>query len=517
MENRVFSGKNSLLNYYDPDHNLPTPMVELPDHPYTADGVRIYAKMMNFLPAGNVKSLPALNMLQQAFHDDKIGVKTNSIVEFSSGSTALSLGIISRIMGIDRTEIYISNKTSETKINMLRMFGLELTVFGGPAQPEMNDSIGGIAAARDRGFQPDCFNPDQYENPANFGAHIRWTGPQIYKQLPQIKVIVAPAGTTGTLTGTATYLRSVKPDIIAVGAFTTPGERIPGPRTLDLMREVNFPWKQVTDEVIEIGTREAYNNSMLLCRMGIVAGPSSGMSLAAVYSFLERRKSQGSLDELRDEEGDITCVFLCCDFPFQYVDEYMHKCSAELFPPIHNQELLTVDLNPYLSEWELKPWEAKQMILGSGDPFKANILLLDFRHPLAFNQSSILNSVSIDVGLGLADPNPFDRANQLTELHRQLDISFQLPDGKLIGVFNAFSGSKVVAICQNGTASRTATSVMRSKGIEAYCIVGGIDAWHRAGLPLHTPSIKKDSLWPLIQDLSHFVTKPVIQVLQAFH
>jgi hypothetical protein len=56
--NRVFSGKNALLNYYDPDLNLPTPMVELPDHPYTADGVRIYAKMMNFLPAGNVKSLP---------------------------------------------------------------------------------------------------------------------------------------------------------------------------------------------------------------------------------------------------------------------------------------------------------------------------------------------------------------------------------------------------------------------------------------------------------------------------
>jgi cysteine synthase A len=83
------------------------------------------------------------------------------------------------------------------------------------------------------------------------------------------------------------------------------------------MKEVSFPWKGVTDEIVEIGSREAYDNSMLLCRMGLVVGPSSGMSLAAVYSFLERRKSQGSLDELRDEEGQITCVFLCCDFPFQ--------------------------------------------------------------------------------------------------------------------------------------------------------------------------------------------------------
>ncbi|KAA1096460.1 hypothetical protein PGT21_017390 [Puccinia graminis f. sp. tritici] len=514
--NRVFSGKNALLNYYDPDHNLPTPMVELPDHPYTADGVRIYAKMMNFLPAGNVKSLPALNMIQQAFHDKEIDERTSSIVEFSSGSTALSLGIISRMMGIDRAEIYLSNKTTPTKINMLRLFGLELTVYGGPAQPEMNDPIGGIAAARERGLKPGCFNPNQYENPANFGAHIRWTGPQIYKQLPQIKVIAAPAGTTGTLTGTATYLRSVKPDIIAVGAFTTPGERIPGPRTLDLMREVNFPWKDVTDEIVEIGSREAYDNSMLLCRMGIVVGPSSGMSLAAVYSFLERRKSQGSLDELRDEEGQITCVFLCCDFPFQYIDEYIQKCSTELFPPIHNQELLKIDLNPYLSDWELEPLEANDMISGLGDSVK-EALLLDFRNPLAFNQSSILNSVSIDVGLGLADPNPFNSVIQLTELHRQLDMCFQPPNGKLFRALGALAGRKVIAICQNGTACRTATSVMRSKGIEAYCIIGGFDAWYRAGLPLDTRGTDDSPSWPLLKDFGRFLSSTVVSVLQTLH
>jgi cysteine synthase A len=65
-------------------------------------------------------------MIQQAFHHKEIDERTNSIVEFSSGSTALSLGIISRMMGVDRAEIYISNKTTQTKINMLRLFGLEL-------------------------------------------------------------------------------------------------------------------------------------------------------------------------------------------------------------------------------------------------------------------------------------------------------------------------------------------------------------------------------------------------------
>ena len=58
----VFSGPNSLKNYYDPDQNPPLPLVEIPQHlnPYHDQGVRIYAKMMTMLPAHNVKELPAL-------------------------------------------------------------------------------------------------------------------------------------------------------------------------------------------------------------------------------------------------------------------------------------------------------------------------------------------------------------------------------------------------------------------------------------------------------------------------
>ncbi|KAI9621858.1 hypothetical protein KEM48_007529 [Puccinia striiformis f. sp. tritici PST-130] len=499
IHNGVFSGKNALLNYYNPDHNPPTPMVELPDHPYIPDGVRIYAKLMNFLPAGNVKSLPALNMLQKGLHEQEINAGTDTVVEYSSGSTALSLGIISKILGIDRAEIYITNKTTQTKINMLRLFGLELTVFGGPSQPAMDDPIGGIAAARDRGAHPGCFNPDQYDNPAvsemldiirttttadqTQGVYLNlelWgscevDGSSNYQQLPQIKVFAAPGGTTGTLTGTATYLKGVKPEIMSVAAFTASGERVPGP------------------------PQEAFDHSLLLCRMGIVVGPSSGMSLAAVYSFLERRKSLGSLDELRDEQGEITCVFMCCDFPFQYVDEYIQKCSPGLFPPIHNQELLKVDLNPYLLEWELQPLEAKKMMCGgSGDTHQDEVMVLDLRNVAAFKNSSILNSISIDVRLGLDDPNPFSSAAELIELHKQLALSFQAPNGKLFKTLYTFGRTKarVVVVCQNGTACRTATSVMRSKGIEAYCIIGGIDGWLRAGLPLHTRSFNRSSLYP---------------------
>lgn len=58
----VYSGKDSLKKYFDPDFAPPLPLVELPPHlnPYYGDGVRIYAKMMSMHPANNVKAIPGM-------------------------------------------------------------------------------------------------------------------------------------------------------------------------------------------------------------------------------------------------------------------------------------------------------------------------------------------------------------------------------------------------------------------------------------------------------------------------
>ena len=48
----VFSGKNAIKDFLNPDYNPPLPLVEIPEHinPFAGDGVRIFAKLMNFLP-----------------------------------------------------------------------------------------------------------------------------------------------------------------------------------------------------------------------------------------------------------------------------------------------------------------------------------------------------------------------------------------------------------------------------------------------------------------------------------
>lgn len=138
----VFKGPDSLAQYFDPDASPPVPLVELPDslNPLRSDGVRIYAKMLTALPAQNVKSLPgmggtsaalietppadtleALNMLYAA--GDSIHDKT--IVEASSGSTILSLGILAKgLWGHENTAAYVTNKSRKSQLDMLRFFGI---------------------------------------------------------------------------------------------------------------------------------------------------------------------------------------------------------------------------------------------------------------------------------------------------------------------------------------------------------------------------------------------------------
>ena len=104
MNHNVFSGENSLQNYLDPDNHPPLPLVEVPSflNPLRDRGVRIFLKLMHFLPLGHVKSLPAYNMLQKARQEGKVdGV--DSLVESSSGDTACSLSFLVRSCNIRRS------------------------------------------------------------------------------------------------------------------------------------------------------------------------------------------------------------------------------------------------------------------------------------------------------------------------------------------------------------------------------------------------------------------------------
>ena len=120
----VFKGRDAIAKFFNPDENPPLPMIEIPDrlNPFRNDSVRIYAKMLTALPAQNVKALPALNML---LHEPS--VEKSSIVEASSGSTVLSLAMLSRILyGNEDVTAYVTNKKHVEQLRLLRFFGLKV-------------------------------------------------------------------------------------------------------------------------------------------------------------------------------------------------------------------------------------------------------------------------------------------------------------------------------------------------------------------------------------------------------
>lgn len=103
------------------------------------------------------------------------------------------------------------------------------------------------------------------------------------------------------------------------------------------MNEVQFPYKAAMDGLEEVCSKDSFSLSLDLTRQGIVCGPSSGFTLKGLLQRLERRKQEGTLSQLAGSNGEINCVFMCCDLPYQYINEYFDKLGAEKFHPIQNE------------------------------------------------------------------------------------------------------------------------------------------------------------------------------------
>ncbi|KAJ5222686.1 uncharacterized protein N7469_008926 [Penicillium citrinum] len=479
-EKNVYFGTDSLKNYFNPDCQPPLPLVELPEHlnPYYHDGVRIYAKMMTMHPANNVKSMPALNMLESS-----VQPKTNTIIEYSSGSTVISMSMIARVMhGVHDTRAFLSNKTSDAKLKLMQFFGLNITLFGGPSQPEPIDSRGGIQNARRMAEEADdIVNPNQYENDKNWQSHIRWTGPQIYKQLPEINVLCAGMGTSGTMTGLGTYFKSVKPSVMRLGVCTAPGDRVPGPRSFALMRPVEFPWKEAVDEIQEVGSSDSYTLSLQLCREGLVCGPSSGFNLQGLFQMVSKRKAAGTLSDLAGPDGLTHCVFLCCDLPYQYINEYFQKLGTEQFPPIRNERLTKVDLHRYDEAWERDALDVLPEVYGSPRSLSETPLreitlkpqhrVIDLRKSEDFRAWHLPGSINLSLdSIGPHSLSPFSDPSILEAQWVELEQIFQSR------ILSDLGSCHVLVLCYDGDTARVATSVLRARGLDADSVRGGYRA-----------------------------------------
>lgn len=491
----VFSGNNSILEFLNPDNNPPIPMVELPDvlNPFKEDGVRIYAKLMNTLPLNNVKSLPSYNMLMEAKERGDLD-SIDTVIENSSGNTVFSLAIIGRLLGIKSTKAVVSNEVSSGKLKMLRLFGTEIIVNKEPICPDPSDKTSGIYKAKVWAKENGWLNAGQYDNFDNPKAHEKWTGKQIWDQtLGNISVFCAGLGTTGTMVGAGKYLKDKNKDIKNVGVARLSNNPVPGPRTKNLLREIAFDWENIVDEVEEVGTIDSYKTSLDLCRYGLLVGPSSGFTLKGLFNYLNKMRSENKLDSLRNKDGEIICVFIACDSPFPYLNEYFEYLDEDLFPTIENVELLNNEIEVSrkiqfsdVSEYEITVNEAFENSFDSNSKqiwnnllnnepveLKDNVVILDTRSKEDFEHFHIPESLNIEY----------------TDLERKTDEHL-----------SKLKDKKVITICYRGNLSKLATSILRNKNIEAYTVKGGITEWSKENLPRWRPDICKVNM-PVVTNL----------------
>lgn len=341
LQRSVYVGASALATFLSPENYSPAPMVELPDdlNHFRQRGVRIFAKLMPFVPLMNIKSLPAFSMLNEAMkRGDLDGVK--SVIESSSSNTVLSLSIIARLFGIDMTTAIVDHSIAPSLVRMLRLFGIDILMHPAAGHPLFGIMEPRSERATNIGAQDGWYNPGQYSNPDNPTAFANWLAPDILEQTQgRLEILSCGLGTCGTMVGVARGLRAAKPEITIVSCCPVAGEAVPGPRELSLLKDVTFDWKETADARIELGAKESFEASVRLLRRGLMAGPSSGMNYAGLIQYLHQLDAAGELERrLLATGGDLWTSFLCCDSPLPHVDEYFDALGDDFFPRVQPVE-----------------------------------------------------------------------------------------------------------------------------------------------------------------------------------
>jgi cysteine synthase len=336
---KVFEGEKALMNFLTPGSLGMTPVVELPPsvNKFAKDGIRIFVKLMQFVPLGNIKSMPSWQMLSNMSKEDL--KSTKHLVEYSSGNTVLSLSILSRHFGIPNLHAIITPDVPEHKKRLLKLVGADLLISHGPRSPDVHSNKGGVYEAKQLGKKKGWYNLNQYINPGNAGASEEYVAKELWSQLgDQMTIFASTIGTAGTIYGAGTYLKSKNKDIYVAGTSIKKGSSIPGPRVDEAILKLGIPWYDIVDKVIPIDALSAYEKSLALIRLGLFVGPSTGMQFAMIEKMIGEMKKNKTLNKYRNKNKEVVVAFVACDMMHPYIDDYFSILPKKYFKQEHDLE-----------------------------------------------------------------------------------------------------------------------------------------------------------------------------------
>jgi len=305
-----------------------TPLIRLNR---VAAGIRtpLYGKCEFMNPGGSVKDRIGLAMIEAAEQDGSLKAG-GTIVEGTSGNTGLALAMAASTRGY-RCIFTMPDKMSQEKVKLLRAFGAEVVITPTAVPADHPDNYV-MKAKQIVAGTPGAVLANQFYNPANPEAHYRTTGPELWEQSGgRITHFFAGAGTGGTISGTARFLKEQNPAIRVIGV--DPVGSIIGPYHRTGVKPEGHPYKveglgndkipgtldlDLVDDYRTVSDGDSFRMARRLTNEeGLFVGGSSGLIVRA------------ALDVAREiDDPDAFVVAILCDWGERYLtklydDEWM--------------------------------------------------------------------------------------------------------------------------------------------------------------------------------------------------
>jgi S-sulfo-L-cysteine synthase (O-acetyl-L-serine-dependent) len=268
-----------------------TPLIRLDKVIQGLQGVTLLAKAEWLNPGGSVKDRAAFSMVNDALAKGTL-MPGKTILDATSGNTGIALAMIGAVLGY-RVLLAMPSNVSPERKRILRAYG---------AQVEWTDpdqsSDGAIRRAREiAGNDPDRFcYLDQYSSEANWQAHYRTTGREIWDQtVGRVTHFVAGLGTSGTFMGVVRKLKEMNPAIQTISMQPdSPFHGLEGLKYMaaSLVPKIYDP--SLADREVEVETEAAYAMAKQLAREeGLLVGISAAAAVAASVQIAREEAMAG--------------------------------------------------------------------------------------------------------------------------------------------------------------------------------------------------------------------------------
>ena len=281
------------------------------------NGARVLLKLESENPTGSIKDRMALAMIEAAEADGRLK-PGGSVVEYTGGSTGVSLSLICAVKG-HPLHVVSSDAFSPEKLDHMRILGARLRIVrsegGGMTEKLTRDMV---ETARGIVKEKGGFWTDQLNNTDALAAYHAMAE-EIWAQTGgRIDAFVQSVGTAASVRGTGEGLRrrDARIRVVAVEPSESPvlSGGPPGAHKIDGVGAgfvVPLWRKDVADAIERVSTEEATEMALRLAREeGLFAGTSTGANVVAALRIA------GELGP------DAAVVTVMCDTGMKYLKTY---------------------------------------------------------------------------------------------------------------------------------------------------------------------------------------------------